>query len=48
VTSLDISYNKIPDRQLKMLMGMLYMNDKIQVIKYTLYEEKNIERLNKF
>ena len=35
---LDISGNNIPDRNLKMLMGMLYENESIKDIKYTLYE----------
>ena len=29
-------------------MGMLYMNPKIEEIKYTLYETHNQERLQKF
>ena len=48
VTFLDITHNKIPDPQLKMLMGMLYMNDKIQDIRYTLKQEKNKDRRDKF
>ena len=31
-----------------MLMGMLYMNEKILHIKYTLKEDSNISRRNKF
>lgn len=36
IKELDISKNNIPDANLKMLMGMLYENDKITEIKYTL------------
>ena len=48
VTDLDISGNEIPDKQLKMLMGMLYMNDSLIEIKYTLNGEHDQQRLQKF
>lgn len=45
---LDIRNNKIQDESLKTLLAMLYMNEVVQQIKYTVTNEKNIQRLDKF
>ena len=48
VEELDIRENRIPDRSLKMLMGMLYINNKVTVINYSVYDPENIAKLERF
>ena len=46
--TLDIRNNPIQDGQYKTLFGLLQNNKSIQTIEYTLYDEENIKRLEKF
>ena len=45
---LDIQNNIIPDKQLKMLLVLIYNNRNIQDIKYSLTEEENRERIEHY
>ena len=45
---LDIRDNIIPDESYKTLLAMLYRNQTIRDIRYTLQNEENLERMKKF
>ena len=45
---LDIQNNIIPDKQLKMLLVLVYKNRNIQDIKYSLTEDENRERIENY
>lgn len=45
---LDIQKNPIQDPQYKVLYGLLMSNESIETIKYTLYEESNLQMLREF
>ena len=45
---LDIRNNPIPDKQLKMLLVLVYKNRNILDIKYSLTEEENRERMGSY
>ena len=44
---LDIRDNVIPDESYKTLLAMLYRNESIRDIRYTLQNEQNLERMKK-
>jgi hypothetical protein len=44
VIELDISENPIPDFNLKILLAMLYNNQSIEKIEYSVSEKENLER----
>ena len=48
VTELNIEDNKIPDQNLKMLMGTLHLNEHLKKIRYTVTEKKNKDRRKNF
>ena len=48
LTMLDIRKNPIQDQQLKVLFGLLQNNRSILDIKYSLYEEENMKKYEKF
>ena len=45
---LDIQNNIIPDKQLKMLLVLVYKNRNIQDITYSLTEDENRERIENY
>ena len=48
VEFLDISNNNFEDKQLKALLALLYKNDSLIEIKYSMQNEVNNQRLNHF